>query len=316
MAFSIKTNRSKQFSFKIKPLSSGINISLSLPGITISFTIKGKSKIIKSSSSLTKPLGQVEYINNTPMVFDYPKEYHPMIKKIRRITTFNTISNWLIPLLIIAIISLFTNKAPILLTIICGIMGIMGSFIKIYVHSIGRIKLDYNDSTNATATNLQLWSNLSQVKQLWQVTSIIHVKDEKSNAGYPVQYNRIPIAAKYKQPFYLNTNALVIQIPLEKEKIIILPDLYLIISKRKLGIIKSSDVKITTDTVQYPEKDTLPEDANVLEYTFRYVNQDGTPDKRYKDNDKLPICQYGAITLSSERGLNLLIHTSKVNFNK
>lgn len=312
MAFSIRTNRSKQFSFKINPLSSGISISIGIPGVTVGFTINDRHKKSNSPPSLATPLGQVQYIKSSPMVFDYPKEYKLMVTKIRRLITFNNLSNWFILSLILTPLPQFIDIAPFLLTIVSGIICILGFFIKIYVHGLGRIKLDYEDKIISSDSHMLLWNKLAKLQQLWQVISITKVKDEKSNGGYPNVYNRLSIKPKYKKPFYLDTNASIIQLPLQDMKLIILPDLYLVVSKSKIGLIKSSDIKITLDSVKCPETDRIPEDASILEYTWKYVNRDGSPDKRYKDNKKLPICQYGVINITSENGLDVMLLTSQV----
>lgn len=46
-----------------------------------------------------------------------------------------------------------------------------------------------------------------------------------------------------------------------------------------------------------------PKDANVVGYTWLYVNKDGGPDRRYKNNVKLAICNVGTIEFNAPEGL-------------
>lgn len=57
-------------------------------------------------------------------------------------------------------------------------------------------------------------------------------------------------------------------------------------------------------------EDKVPRDAKIVDYTWKYVNKDGSPDKRFKDNRKLPICLYGSIHLLSGEGLDIELRCS------
>lgn len=41
----------------------------------------------------------------------------------------------------------------------------------------------------------------------------------------------------------------------------------------------------------------LPKDGKVVDYTYRYVNKNGTPDRRYSDNKKVPVFLYGELAI-------------------
>ena len=41
------------------------------------------------------------------------------------------------------------------------------------------------------------------------------------------------------------------------------------------------------------------------------VNKNGTPDKRYKDNRQIPVCEYGEIQIISGNALDMTIMFSK-----
>jgi hypothetical protein len=48
---------------------------------------------------------------------------------------------------------------------------------------------------------------------------------------------------------------------------------------------------------RYIEEEGLPEDAHVADYTWKYVNKNGDPDKRYSYNPRLPVAEYGKIEI-------------------
>lgn len=68
-------------------------------------------------------------------------------------------------------------------------------------------------------------------------------------------------------------------------------------------IIKATDVchfyvyphdlgRLTTATVNYQESEARPVDAELLKYTWQYVNKNGEPDKRYANNLRYPVFKY------------------------
>jgi hypothetical protein len=53
----------------------------------------------------------------------------------------------------------------------------------------------------------------------------------------------------------------------------------------------------------FHETDGVPSDSKVIGYTWAKTNKDGTPDKRFKENYQIPICQYGRIAFRSKSGV-------------
>ena len=56
---------------------------------------------------------------------------------------------------------------------------------------------------------------------------------------------------------------------------------------KKIGIIDYKDINIKVSPVEIVEVNQVPSDAKIVNYTWLYVNKDGTPDKRYKDNPSI-----------------------------
>lgn len=54
----------------------------------------------------------------------------------------------------------------------------------------------------------------------------------------------------------------------------------------------------------------MPKDAAILGYTWKYVNKNGSRDRRYSNNYQLPVCQYGKIIITSPQGLNVELQCS------
>ena len=69
---------------------------------------------------------------------------------------------------------------------------------------------------------------------------------------------------------------------------------------------------MSAQVTKFVESDRVPQDAQIIGQTWKYVNKSGKPDKRFKDNRELPICLYGEIELKSSFGLNTVIMFSHV----
>ena len=51
-------------------------------------------------------------------------------------------------------------------------------------------------------------------------------------------------------------------------------------------------------------------DAYVVSKTWKYVNKNGTRDKRFNNNYEVSVCLYGDVTLTSANGLNVMLECS------
>lgn len=63
------------------------------------------------------------------------------------------------------------------------------------------------------------------------------------------------------------------------------------------------DIKL--GTTYYVETDAVPKDANIVATTWQKVNKDGSPDRRFKQNKRVPVCEYGKILIQSESSLRV-----------
>lgn len=53
----------------------------------------------------------------------------------------------------------------------------------------------------------------------------------------------------------------------------------------------------------------VPKDTQIIDYTWQFVNKNGSPDRRY-NNRKLPVCLYSQINITSPEGLNVELQCS------
>ena len=56
----------------------------------------------------------------------------------------------------------------------------------------------------------------------------------------------------------------------------------------------------------------MPSDAQVVGYTWRFVNRDGGPDRRFNNNRQIPQALYQQMGLQGSGGFQKILHVSKV----
>lgn len=85
-------------------------------------------------------------------------------------------------------------------------------------------------------------------------------------------------------------------------------------SYKQFGIHDLSKVSVSLVAASFQEEQGVPKDSEVIGQTYKFTNKNGQPDKRYKNNYKIPIVRYGDMRLQSESGINDRYQFS--NFNK
>ena len=73
------------------------------------------------------------------------------------------------------------------------------------------------------------------------------------------------------------------------------PDRILIHDKSRFGAISYSNVQVQLDNTRFIESSGVPRDARIIGQTWQYVNQNGSPDKRFKNNRQIPIASYSSL---------------------
>lgn len=74
-------------------------------------------------------------------------------------------------------------------------------------------------------------------------------------------------------------------------------------NKENFGLIELDELEITFQSTNFLETEKIPNDSKIVGETWAKVNNDGTRDKRFKDNYRIPIARYGELIFKSETGV-------------
>ena len=289
-----------------KLANGGTRQTYSIPGTGISYVDQqGKNKNNQNYDSQTNLItGETTIFENVP-IEDITKN-DPILKEINKVRSLNILSN----LLIIVGFCIFIHPAFILSLII-------GLIMKFIVSYIIRIKLYYEfDEENRKMYNSlkEIWISLSKSQKLWQVNSSTKVFNTKYNAGAGHNISRSSAYISNKTPKFIKTNIDIYGLNLHNQRIYFTPDRILVFKPLKKGFgCTYRDMFLGLASTRFIESERVPQDAEIIDYTWKFTNKDGSRDLRFSNNRKYPICKYGELTLKSPNGIHTIILFSNHN---
>lgn len=156
---------------------------------------------------------------------------------------------------------------------------------------------------NSLATNNRVWVLIDS-------RNIYGSHESKLNAGAGNLINRSVAQIGEGKPPWVDTN---INIPVLKaggQALYMMPDGILVYDNKGVGFVEYQNIQINVDTTRFIE-DHPPNDAKVIDKTWKHPNKDGGPDRRFKNNYEIPVCLYGELKIQSISGMFLYLMTSK-----
>ncbi|WP_198031906.1 DUF4236 domain-containing protein [Bradyrhizobium sp. Ec3.3] len=215
----------------------------------------------------------------------------------------------------LSIVSSPPVASPIAVLVTAGAAIILGA---IAVHGLqsNTISLHYDLSSDAAEHFEALgraFGALSACSRIWRIPLERAEADWKRNAGVSKTVERKLISLRRATPSLVKCNVEFLQVTLGNQTIYFTPDAILVIAGARVAAFRYNDVEIVSRATRFIEDGAAPSDAHVVAETWRFVNRNGGPDRRFSNNRKLPICLYGEIDFKSASGLNERIHCTRVD---
>jgi hypothetical protein len=154
------------------------------------------------------------------------------------------------------------------------------------------------------ATTSRIWHNV--------VTGTVEDSRRQGGANQSVDRTLIKEISSHRLPSpHLVMNVSVPYMRLADKEVYFFPERVIFRRGRQLGAVFYKHIQIKQADVRYRESESLPADATVIDQRWQYLNKDGEPDRRFKDNRLLSICQYTEYTFTSAQGWSDTIMTSR-----
>jgi len=165
--------------------------------------------------------------------------------------------------------------------------------------------------TAAFAAVSEACTKLQACKGIWHLKGQTEVLDRKYHAGAAAVVSRAPADVGRRLPPYLLSNIDPIVIMLSQMTLYCFPDRILVYRDKDVGAVAYDALTCQSNASQFIEDGTPPADAKAIGHTWRYVNKDGGPDRRFNNNRQLAICRYDEMILRSGSGLNEILQLSR-----
>ena len=179
---------------------------------------------------------------------------------------------------------------------------------------------DVDDDAESGFTRVcRTFDSLSACAGKWHIQAGGAVRDVttwKREAGASHLVKRSPTLLGYQLPDVLKCNITPPALKVGKRTIYFLPDVALIHDASGFGSVGYHELRMAWQPSNFIETDDVPRDAEVIRETWQHPNKNGGPDRRFKQNRRLPVCRYEALHLSSDSGVNELVEFSRVGFAK
>lgn len=184
-----------------------------------------------------------------------------------------------------------------------------------YYKNNKKININY-ELDEPTSTEYELlkrkWEMVMGSNKVW---SIITSKDarRRTSAGATTSVTRQSITTNCKLPWFIESNIEPICINFNQVQLYMFPDRMLWVDGNTTKFMEYSGIETAYSYCNFREYDGVPADAEIIGTTWQYVNKDGSPDKRFKGNRKVPICRYSEINLNSEQlTLTIMVSNHKI----
>lgn len=271
-----------------------------------------------ASFSTVGPLHEIESGPVTAMVdassADLLNEMNEKQRKLRFLP--GTVSVTLVALMLLLIASANSDSSLTMALLapaaILGVACCWFASIKDALRKTTVIMYDLEPEVEAAYAKLHdAFTVLISCARTWHIQSQANVRNAKYHAGAGSVLGRKPICLSTGAPPFVRCNVDVPLVPAGKQTLAFMPDRLLVFEPTAVGAVDYHNLIAMYDESRFIEDDSLPRDATVVGHTWRFVNKNGGPDRRFNNNRQIPICLYDQIQLASPSGLNEVIQLSK-----
>ena len=179
---------------------------------------------------------------------------------------------------------------------------------------VSRVRLHYtfdSVSQDIEASRVAIMEALESVDSLRQVVVTKEAGSGKTFAGANLYSSGRNVQATRASSQFLQTNAPCWKIDAYQGTFYILPDRALLRMSNGWGVVNYDGLDCEIGTVK-AAVEVAPPDAQIVDYTWRYVTPDGSPNSAYKENPKIPICLLGTLKIKGN-GLDFILYVSNLD---
>ncbi|MGJ4754740.1 hypothetical protein [Leptospira kmetyi] len=156
------------------------------------------------------------------------------------------------------------------------------------------------------------FDQMRNCNRTWHYSASGAIFDQKKSGGASKSIARSLIHLSFQNPRGVISNIKPPAIPVGSQTLYFYPDRILIQDKKATGALLYENLQIIPEVGHFLEEEGVPKDSKVIGKTWKYVNKNGSPDRRFKNNYEIPIVQYQYLGFKSESGIEEVIALSKL----
>ena len=176
-------------------------------------------------------------------------------------------------------------------------------------HDEFKVSIDFNFDNAIRNDYITLKKSFEQLLSscaIWDVTAEEDVDRFRTrSAAYKTIYSEV-VAFEMASLDFINTKYVALKMRNVKGGDLFVYPGFVAIKENSdvnFGLLDYRDLGIEHFQITFIETRPLLPDAKVVDKTWKYVNKNGLPDKRFKDNYEIPIVLYYQLNMSSKTGL-------------
>lgn len=204
------------------------------------------------------------------------------------------------------------NSLVATLALVAGIPAILAARYRDRIVKTAVILYDLEPAVEQAFSRFTEWADaLAASRKTWHIAASGHVHDRKYHAGASSLVRRALTPVRNAQPPHIVTNVPVLGIGAGVQTLYFLPDRLLVYDGSGVGAVSYKSLNIAASSQRFIEEEGVPSDATVVGHTWRYVNKNGTADRRFNHNPQLPVCLYDELHLWTGSELNEIVQISR-----
>ncbi|MEU8202950.1 hypothetical protein [Streptosporangium sp. NPDC049046] len=188
---------------------------------------------------------------------------------------------------------LLVNAVGLSATLMIGLLDRRGAKVNVHYDPQG-ISPAFHEIVNAMR-------GLQRAQRLWFVAheqAVTNDHQRKTNAGASQLFRRKAAHSDLVGPKTLVVDIPVPTVRVKGFRLHLFPDVVLLHGGGQILSLPYPALRVAFACTRTVENEQVPSDTRIIGSTWLYVNKNGGPDRRFKDNRELPIVEYGRLTVT------------------
>ncbi|MGC2111877.1 MAG: hypothetical protein WA655_20335 [Candidatus Korobacteraceae bacterium] len=216
----------------------------------------------------------------------------------------------------IVLLAMIGREVALWLVAVCGGLAIIAHLlVSRFDAGRKRVVLGYHldDCARVKYDSLQeAMKSLASSRRVWRIITKDRSLDTKYTAGATDLITRKSAWVGTGAPSHVEVNLPIWKMALADQSLYFFPDRLLVYQSGRIGAVPYPEISAACCATRFVESDGVPNDARVVETTWRYTNKGGGPDRRFANNPSIPVAEYAQLLLHSKAGMNFLLHGSNL----